>query len=561
MIDDSVSFVDALRRRVVGLRPARSCIALSTALLLAPTPACAQAGNEAPTTKGDVLRAIQEKSVRNFDVDEQRVYTFGWHGLSGRFSTHQTHSNRPVPAILFGAKASLDTISGKNSPYRDAQKLAGIFGATPPRTVDPAQVYGDQTQLHSLLLNAADAGAKRIVVLLMDGADWNAYAAAAIATKRAFDPQGYAHGLEFFQYVPPDHSSSHPLRSIASVITSPLGQGIAPGFDIALGGVFPWSPQDATYLAGNMKVGFDSKTAHAVTDSASSATSISTGRKTLNGRIGMDRAGNPIEPLGRVLQQRGYLVATVTDVPFGHASPGSFYASVPDRGQYEEIGRQMLGLSAYPGIDVVLGYGYGFVRSDKTRYLTDADLARVQRDGTYEVVTSASRDPVAELVRAAHRVVAARERGITKRSRLFGFFGDQALDHAPYRTADSKYDPTLELSAVGLPAPGETYDEGTLMRMPTLQAMTLAAIQVIDAEPERPALLFVEAGLVDWGLHANNLDNAIGEIESAEQAFCLLRDWIVKTVGWEDAVLLVTSDHGHLLQVDFAALKQAVDRG
>lgn len=520
----------------------------------------AQVGIVEPERPRDALRELQSEAVRSFDLDLERSYSFGWHGLSGRFSTHQTHSNRPVPAVLFGSKLSLTTISGDKSPYRDPTKLAAIYGATPPRSVDPRQVYGDQTQLHTLLLEAADQKVKRIVVLLLDGADWQVYAAAAIASGRKYDPKGYEHELDFFRFLPPGHTATRPLRSVASVITSPLGQGVAPGFDIDRGGQYPWSRQDAPYLAGNYKLGFDARVVHAVTDSASSATSIATGRKTLNGRIAMDRAGQPLQPLGRVLQQRGYVVATVTDVPFPHASPASFYASANARSEYEEIGRQMLGLGAYPGVDIVLGYGSGYVRADQTRYLALADLAAVKSSGKYEVVTGDDADPIASLVHAAQKVADARSRNVVGPTRLFGFFGDKSLDHAPYRTADGRYDPTLELAATGLPSAGERYTAATLSRMPSLQAMTLAAIEVIDATPEQPALLFVEAGLVDWALHANNLDNAVGEVLSAERSFFLLRDWITKSVGWDDAVLLVTSDHGHLLQVDIQAFEKAVTK-
>lgn len=507
--------------------------------------------------RADPMRALQEDAIRSYASKKSRPFSFGWHGLDGVFSTHQNHSNRPVPAVVLGAKASMDTITGKASPYRKSSALAKIYGARIPRTVHARHVYGDQTQLYGLLKNAVERGAKRVVVLLMDGADWHVYAGAAAATGRKVDTKGYEHDLAFFRYRPPGHGSDRPLRSVGAVVTSPLGS-MPPGFNLELGGQYPWSPQSGTYLAGDFRLGgYDAKTIHAVTDSASSATSISTGRKTLNARIGMDRARRALVPLGRELQKAGWTVATVTDVPFNHASPASFYASSEHREKYEEIGRQMLGIEKYDGLDVVLGYGFEYQYSATTRYLALSDLEQLGDETRYRIVTSAADNAGDALMRAASKVASARAEGSKLRARLFGFFGSAKLNHAPYRTTDGRYDPAPHLLA-GLPAAGESYDAATLARMPTLQQMTRAAIEVIDATPERSALLFVESGLVDWASHANNFDNVVGEVRSAEAAFEILAEWITRTAGWEDTVMLVTSDHGHLLQVDFAALQKLV---
>lgn len=510
----------------------------------------------APTPGLDVMRDLQLENTKSFDQELDRVYAFGWHGLKGRFTSHQTHSNRPVPAVLFGASAGLDSISGAQSPYRSEASLRQIYGAAVPRTVNVEHAYGDQSQLHGLLKQAADRGAKRIVVLLLDGADWQTYAATAVATRRSYDKAGFAHDLSFFQYQP---QSSAPggqgavLRSMCALVTSPVGGPVAPGFDLARGGVTPWAAQDAVYLAGDYKLGgYEAMRVHKVADSAATATAISTGHKTRNLRIGMDRNGKALLPLGRELQARGWTVATVTDVPFSHASPASFYASVDDRNKYIEIGRQMLGFDVFAGVDIVMGYG--FAHSEK--YLRDADLTALRAAKRYRVVTSGdAADARVALMQAAQQVGESRRLATRDHRRLFGCFGDAKLNHAPYRTANGQYDPVSSMLD-GKPVAAETYDAAQRARMPTLREMTLAAIHVIDATPERPAMLFVEAGMIDWAAHANNLDNIVGEVLSAEETFRTLADWIQRTAGWEQSLLLVTSDHGHLLQVDFEALKK-----
>ena len=74
--------------------------------------------------------------------------------------------------------------------------------------------------------------------------------------------------------------------------------------------------------------------------------------------------------------------------------------------------------------------------------------------------------------------------------------------------------------------------------------MTRAALTVMAAEPGRPFALFVEAGDVDFGLHENNLDNAVGSVLSGEEAIRVVFDWVAQHSNWDESVVIVTSDHG-----------------
>jgi alkaline phosphatase len=56
----------------------------------------------------------------------------------------------------------------------------------------------------------------------------------------------------------------------------------------------------------------------------------------------------------------------------------------------------------------------------------------------------------------------------------------------------------------------------------------------------------VEAGDVDWGSHANNIDTAIGAVKSGDAAFQAVVKWIERHGGWNDTAVIVTSDHGHM---------------
>ena len=57
--------------------------------------------------------------------------------------------------------------------------------------------------------------------------------------------------------------------------------------------------------------------------------------------------------------------------------------------------------------------------------------------------------------------------------------------------------------------------------------------------------LMVEAGDVDWASHANNIDNAIGAVRAGDAAVKAVFEWLERHQAWDDAVVIVTSDHGH----------------
>ena len=86
--------------------------------------------------------------------------------------------------------------------------------------------------------------------------------------------------------------------------------------------------------------------------------------------------------------------------------------------------------------------------------------------------------------------------------------------------------------------------------------MALAAIDVLSAG-DRNFILLVEAGKVDWALHANNLDCAIGEVREADRAFVAVMNALRKLdPELKESAVLVTSDHGHLLRPDMDGIRR-----
>jgi len=338
------------------------------------------------------------------------------------------------------------------------------------------------------------------------------------------------------------------------------GGTVAGGYDASRGGATPWDHRSSiTYL-----IGHDRDVPHAYTDSAASAVAMCTGHKTYNDAINVDVNGRQLEPIARTLQARGFAVGAVSSVPCSHATPACTYANNVSRDDYQDIARDLVGLRSIahrteplPGLDVVIGGGIGvgaaaeadqganFERGHKfvaTSTLLEIDEAR---GGRYRMaVRTRGRKGGDVLAEAAADAIA-------RNVRLFGFFG-AAEGHLPYRTANGDFTPAAGSIPTDDPDVAElrrkygssiNYTEADILENPTLGEMATAALDVLSARGK--AWLMVEAGDVDWASHANNIDNAIGAVQSGDEAFRAVVSWIERHDAWNDAVVIVTSDHGH----------------
>jgi alkaline phosphatase len=81
---------------------------------------------------------------------------------------------------------------------------------------------------------------------------------------------------------------------------------------------------------------------HLLTDSAASATALSTGHQTTNGAIGVDAGGDSVPTLFEHAAEQGYRTGIVTDSYIWDATPASFVARAGDRGEADRILGQMV---------------------------------------------------------------------------------------------------------------------------------------------------------------------------------------------------------------------------
>lgn len=506
----------------------------------------------------DHVRGLQLAAIEAGKAD------WGYWGTNPEKYTGWTnHSNRLVPVYLFGG--TLDAWQGRRSPYRDPEKLTQLYGEAPSGSLNPVADYFDQTDLYQLQRQAAASGKKYIFVVLFDGMDWQTTQAAAVyASQRVAYTKGRGTGLSFLDYrgAPTDYGFCVTSARFGDA-KADLDRQVfktAPdrntgGYSAQLGGGFPWSaPGSPQYLIGGQ-----AELKHQVTDSASSATSIFSGIKTYNSAINVDITGQPVSPIARALQQEGWLVGAVTNVPFCHATPAAAYANNLDRDDYQDLARDMLGLPSVshpeplPGLDVVIGAGWAEQKDDDrekqgldyvpgNKFLSEADLKKIDRStgGKYAVaMRTAGQSGRAVLEQAA-------EQAVEQDGRLFGFFGVSG-GHLPYRTADGLYDPTRGEKRA------DQYSAADVSENPTLAEMTRAALHVLGhreaAGAQKGFWLLVEPGDVDWANHNNNIDDSIGAVLSGDAAFEEIVKWIEERNCWDESLVIVTSDHGHLLNL------------
>lgn len=550
--------------------------------------ACAQAPPAAIAT--DKLKDLQTQYVVTSAVKEARVYHFGSQGAGDVFSNHGSHSNRMVPVYAFGSKVDLGSVMGEKSRYRDAEKVKKVFGFVPANTVNPHAGYADQSDLYHVQKEAVARGAKHVFIVWFDGLDWPTTQAAAIYKSGKVYTEGKGSGLFFQDYTAngtaqygfvvtsPTHDKS--VQDVDQQTVTIPPESLGGGYDVEIAGPNPWTPgplgpKAPGYFKGQAANQSDQagvrsagRVMHAYSDSSQSAAELVSGVKSYNGGVNVADDGRVVPTLLHELQDQGWKVGTVTSVPFCHASPAGMYAQNVERDDYQDLARCMLGLPGimqkarqarlHPGLDVVIGTGYGLTATDAILkrqgkdavpgnvFLTAADQAAidVKNGGKYLCVHT---EPG---VNGGEALLIAAGKAAGTGTRLFGFFGNSKLDHLPFRTADGRYDPAPSLRGSRTPVRAEKYTPDDLLSQPTLAQMTTAALTVLSSRPDQRFLLFVEAGDVDFALHANNLDNAIGAVLSGEEAIRTIVRWVEKWSNWDESVLIVSSDHGHYMVLD-----------
>ncbi len=559
---NKINALSSLKSPVASLKSSAGMVI--AVLLLVSTARCQETSTDSTKgNDGDIIKQLQTEAVTSNNSP------LGYWGTDPeKYCGWKNHSNRLIPVYTFGTKGAgkgidLNSYRGKNSVYRSEDALRKIYGFLPENTVDPKAKFMDQTNIADIQTAAAAAGKKHIFLVVFDGMDWQTTQAAAIYNSGQVYTKGKGAGTHFQDY------TAEGTAQFSFMVTSPHNQGsdgdadsqtvknpggtIRGGYNAEAAGATPWTkPADPEYLIAKPAKGSPD---HAYTDSSSSASSMTAALKTYNGGINVDANGAPVTTIAHRLQEQGFAVGAVSSVPISHATPAAAYAHNVTRQDYQDLTRDMIGLPSIqhpnhplPGMDVVIGGGFGTEKpTGKDQganyvagniYMTDADLMAVdiKNGGKYVTAVRTAGENGAQVLASA----AAWAK--TGNHRLLGFFGlGQYNGHLPFQTADGNYDP-----APGVGKTAEVYSAADINENPTLQQMTEAAIQVLAAKQSKGFWLMVEAGDVDWANHDDNIDCSIGAVNSGDKAVKSITDWVEQNSNWQESLLIVTADHGHM---------------
>ncbi len=228
-----------------------------------------------------------------------------------------------------------------------------------------------------------------------------------------------------------------------------------------------------------------------VPDSASTATSVASGIKTLSGVINMDVTKSvAVTPFSEALKKMGYKIGVVSSVPLNHATPAAFYAKVPHRGMAYDISLQAI----HSGFD----------------YFGGGDFMRPEGDGTQRHILDVARD-YGYTVAQTNEEILALNANSGKAIAINPILDGQALNYE----LDRK--------------PGEL----------GLVDFVKTGIQVLDNP--RGYFLMVESGKIDWAGHANDAAASIRDTIAFSQAI----EEAVKVYNNypNDTLIIVTGDH------------------
>lgn len=228
-------------------------------------------------------------------------------------------------------------------------------------------------------------------------------------------------------------------------------------------------------------------------DSASTATSLSTGYKTLSGVINMDETKKiAYETIAEKLKkQLGYKIGIISSVPINHATPAAYYAHQPSRNNYYEIGLELI----KSDFDYFGGGDFLLPRGKKNDQQSVYDLAKING---YQVLNT--KESILGLTKASGKTIAIAPTTI-----------GGALPYEVDRSAS-------DLS---------------------LADFTRKGIDVL--QNEKGFFMMVEGGKIDWACHANDATAAIQDTIAFDNAVAEAVKFYNKYP--EDTLIIVTGDH------------------
>ena len=236
-----------------------------------------------------------------------------------------------------------------------------------------------------------------------------------------------------------------------------------------------------------------------VTDSASSATAFSTGRKTNNGALGLDEDNKILENFTEIIDRHGYVSSLISTSEITHATPAAYASHVDLRWKTDEISLQMMDSN----VMTILGGGrHFFLPEDLGGKRSDGLNLLEQMESSRMVMTEKK-----ELDSFDHSDL----------GKVVGLFADEAL-----RDKEKPENHVFE---------------------PSSSEMLNFAINRSEKFNENGCkgfFIMLEGSQVDWAGHANDLDYLKREMQDFDEAVELALDYATQN---PDTLVIATADH------------------
>ena len=236
-----------------------------------------------------------------------------------------------------------------------------------------------------------------------------------------------------------------------------------------------------------------------ITDSASSATAYSTGKKTKNRYLGLDSQKNYLENLTETLDKHNYVSSLIATSEISHATPAAFASHVESRWDTDKISQHLFDSK----VATLLGGG-------RHIFITESSGGvRKDNKNLYEDLKSNT-----NLLTTKNELF---NFDVTKDGRIFGLFADKHL-----RDID---------------------DLSNHDKEPTLSEMLEFAINRFDHYQKKGCegfFIMAEGSQVDWSGHVNNLQYLEREMDDLDNAVSLAYEYAMNN---KDTLVIVTADH------------------
>lgn len=180
--------------------------------------------------------------------------------------------------------------------------------------------------------------------------------------------------LEWVDYVEYNLEEDVPAKNVILMIGDGMGKNIIKASEVVKGDKLVMSGMkyrtDVTTYSQSVTNGYAE-----FTDSAASATAMSTGVKTLNGCIGVDPDGNKLETICEYAQSFDMETGLVARQVVSHATPAGMVAHNSSRDNYPQILREMVKAN----VNVMFGGG--------SQYYTNPKVKKTIDDNKYKYIT------------------------------------------------------------------------------------------------------------------------------------------------------------------------------